>query len=232
MNEAPRSLTEDQAHRVRTSTVVPRLARRIARSTSYLTEDDLRSIGHQTELGLAARFDPSRGIAFEAFSFRFVRAELRRAVSEEKRRQLREQTGRFDAADDYLERADDRGNILEDSPAEMRAQAEQCACGILGAVLMQVMSASSIAPSEDELHEHADNERKRARVRAAIEAMGESGRVLALRYLDGHDWETVAARLGETVGAVRWKHDEALPRLVRSVLAHRPHAVAASRETP
>jgi len=75
---------------------------------------------------------------------------------------------------------------------------------------------------------HSDTERnspaearaqaERARVRAAVEAMGESGRVLALRYFEGHDWETVAQELGVSVGTAQRRHDAAVERLVAAVV--------------
>ncbi len=218
MSETPRALTEAEAHLVRTSTVVPRLARRISRRTTVLAEDDLRSIGHETEVGLAKRFDPNRGIDFEAFSYPPVRAEMTRAVATEKKRQARERL--FSAADDYLEGKPDRGNIFEDSADESRAQAAEFASGILGSILMSVVSAASLAPSEEELHEHADALSARTRMRDALTSMGDTGQALKLR-LDGHDWEEIATKLDTSTRTVRRYVETAVER-VGAITALRP----------
>ena len=48
MSEPLPRLTKEQEDLVRRSTVVPRLARRMSRRTSYLTEAELASVGHET----------------------------------------------------------------------------------------------------------------------------------------------------------------------------------------
>ena len=83
---------------------------------------------------------------------------------------------------------------------------------VAGAVIVRWLSEGSIAPSEDELHEHAERERRRASLRAAFDEMGDQGKVIRLRHVDGLEWDEVAARLtaaGFTVDAVLASGDPA-----------------------
>ena len=222
MSEPFPRLTKEQEDLVRTSTVVPRLARRMSRRTSFLTEAELASVGHETECRCATRFEPARKVPFEAYSYTFVHLEMKKAIGKERTKQRREMTGTLDASYEYLERYRDPGDLFADTEADSRRQLREFAEGIMGTFLARFLSEASLAPSEDELHERGDRERKRVRVRAAVEAMGEGGRVLSLKYFGGLTWEEVAERLGVSVATVRRDHDVAARRLVALLTPRRP----------
>lgn len=221
MSEPLPRLTKEQEDLVRTSTVVPRLARRMSRRTAYLTEDELKSVGYESECRCAARFEPTRKVPFEAYSYTVVHLDMRKAIGKERTKQRREVTGTLDASYEYLERYRDPGDLFSDTEADSRRQLREFAEGIMGAVLAQFLSEASRAPTEDDLQEHGDRERKRARVRSALEAIGQQGRVLALRYLEGLPWEDVAARLGASSATVRRDHDAAVRLLVARMRSRR-----------
>lgn len=76
---------------------------------------------------------------------------------------------------------------------------------------------ASRAPTEEELEHHIDLERRRKRLDEAIDALGERGRVLSLRYFEHLEWDAVASGLGVSVATARREHDAAL-RLLASRL--------------
>ncbi len=224
MSEPLPRLTKEQEDLVRRSTVVPRLARRMSRRTSYLTEAELASVGYETECRCATRFEPARNVPFEAYSYTFVHLDMKKAIGKERTKQRREMTGTLDASYEYLERYRDPGDLFADTEADSRRQLREFAEGIMGTFLARFLSEASQAPSEDDLHERDDRGRKRVRVRAAVEAMGEAGRVLSLKYFDRLTWEEVAARVGSSSATVRRDHDAALRTLAARLAGTAPRA--------
>lgn len=217
MSEPLPRLTKEQEDLVRRSTVVPRLARRMSRRTSYLTEAELASVGHETECRCATRFEPARNVPFEAYSYTFVHLDMKKAIGKERTTQRRELTGTLGASYEYLERYRDPGDLFADNEADSRRQLREFAEGIMGTLLGRLISEGSQAPSEDELHSHRDWETKRERARAALLAMGERGRVIVLRHLENQAWDEVAATLGASSATVRRDYDVALRLLVARV---------------
>lgn len=221
MSESLPRLTKEQEDLVRTSTVVPRLARRMSRRTTYLTEDELKSVGYESECRCAARFEPTRKVPFEAYSYTVVHLDMKKAIGKERTKQRREVTGTLDASYEYLERYRDPGDLFADTEADSRRQLREFAEGIMGTLLAQFVSEASQAPSENDLHDHGDRVRKRSRVRSALEAMGDKGRVLVLRYLEGLAWEEVAERTATSSASVRRAHDLAIQQLAIRVMRNR-----------
>ncbi len=217
-------LTKEQEDLVRTSTVVPRLARRMSRRTSYLTEAELASVGYESECKCATRFEPARKVPFEAYSFTFVHLDMKKAIGKERTKQRRELTGTLDASYEYLERYRDPGDLFADTETDSRRQLREFAEGIMGTLLAQFMSEASQPPSEDDLHEYRDRQRKRARVRSALDALGDAGRVLSLKYFEKLPWEEVAARLGVSRATARRDHDLGIKLLAARVAHRRPRS--------
>jgi RNA polymerase sigma factor (sigma-70 family) len=213
MNARP-GLTKEQELVLRQSTVVPRLSRRLAKRTTYLDEDELASVGNETEFHVAGRYDRTRGIPFEAFSYPPVHLHMRRAIVEERDIKTRELTGQFDAAYEFLTHAEDTADFLRDSDEDARRGLEEHCSGILGCLMTGWVAEATRAPTEDDLHEKADRERRRARLLDTLEQMGREGKILLLRYFEGLDWPAVGERVGLDERQARRIHNQAMPRLV------------------
>ncbi|MEO6399847.1 MAG: hypothetical protein ABIO72_03435 [Patescibacteria group bacterium] len=120
----------------------------MSRRTAYLTEDELKSVGHESECRCATRFEPSRNVPFEAYSYTFVHLDMRKAIGSERTKQRRELVGTMDASYEYLESYRDPGDIFADSDADSRRHLREFAEGIMGTMLGRLLSESSQAPSE------------------------------------------------------------------------------------
>lgn len=223
MSEPLVPLTKEQANLVRNSNVVPRLVRRLSRKTRRFTAPELTSIGNESECRWVTKYDPARDVPYPAYAYCFVHLDMRRAIGEERDRQLRERSGLMGPGYEFLERAKDPGRLFDDTPEDQRTHVRQFGEGIFGVVLARLLSESSLPPSEDELAADTDRRRMIANVRRVVEEMGETARVLVLKYLDQMNWDEVAAKLGTSVSSARRAHDEALRLLTaRVVAANRP----------
>jgi RNA polymerase sigma factor (sigma-70 family) len=221
MNEQvpPMTLTPEQQALLRASTVVPRLARRMAKRTTTLKYEDLLSIGHESEVRAVMRYDASRSIPFEAFSFSCVRLDMKRAIIDEAKRQRRERTGLLGPAYEHLESARDPGDLFVDSRDDSRNHLAQLLSGMLALVSLCSVGEASHAISESELEAHMDFERRRALVRDHISTLGDKGRLLSMRYLEGLEWDVIAERLGVSLATAGRLHVAAVELLAARVLA-------------
>jgi hypothetical protein len=176
-------LTKQEEGWLRTSMVAPRLAERMARGQSYLSESELASIGHAEEWRLVSMYDSSTNVPFEAFTFKPVRRRMQEAISRARKKSFREQAGLLDASYEVLDREIDRGDIFNDTREDAIEHLGNLVCGMMTAVLGQFMSQSSHdLGDEAALAEKVDQARKDADVRATIAEMGETGEVLKLRW--------------------------------------------------
>ncbi len=217
-DRAPLSaLTPEQQALIRSSTVVPRLARQMAKRSSTLDYDDLVSIGNESEVRAVLRFDSSRSVPFEAFSFTCVRLDMKRAIINEGKRQSRERTGMLGPAYEFLEQARDPGDVMNDTRDDAGRQLSQFLTGILAIVSLCSTSEASHAATENDLAAHFDWERRRALMNEHLAGLGEKGRLLTLRYLEGLDWDAVAAELGVSLATVGRLHVSAMELLAARV---------------
>lgn len=216
---AARELTSDQKALLLGSQIVPRLARRMARRTQYLSHDELVSIGNESEVKAALRFDPERGVPFRAFAFSCVHLDMKRAILAEAAHQRR--TVPPDAVFEYVEQTHDRGDLFADSHEDSRRHLHEFLSGALAAIYLAFASEASQAPTETDLATHIDGERRRQRARAHIAAMGDKGELLKLRYLDGLEWPDVASKLGMSVASAGREHVTALQILAARVRSGR-----------
>lgn len=214
-----RELTTEQQALLRGSQTVPRLARRMARRTQYLSHDELVSIGNESEVKAALRFDPQRGVPFRAFAFSCVHLDMKRAILAEAAHQRR--TVPPEGAFEYAEQAHDRGDLFADSHDDSRRHLHEFLSGALAAMYLGFASDASQAPTETDLAAHIDGERRRERARAHIAAMGEKGELLKLRYLEGLEWPDVAEKLGMSVASAGREHVVALQILAARVRSGR-----------
>ncbi len=201
-------LEPERERLVQSSTILPKLVKRMARKTKVFAEPELMSIGYLSLRRAARNFDPNVGTPFDGYAYRFVHQDLLRAISSEHRHHRREETGAFDAAYDHLERATDPGDIWSDTPADARRHVAELSAGIMVTVALRVLSDASMAPSERDLERHIDWEKRRRKLWNAIGDLGDKGRVLVLRYVEGLGWEQVASTLGRSVATTRRDHDE------------------------
>lgn len=214
-----RELTAEQRALLRGSQIVPRLAKRMARRTHYLSHDELVSIGNESEVKAALRFDPQRGVPFRAFAFSCVLLDMKRAILEEAAHQRR--TAPPETVFEYAEHAHDRGDLFADTHEDSRRHLQEFLSGALAAIYLAFASEASQAPSESDLAAHIDGAKRRDRARAHIAAMGEKGELLRLRYFDGLEWPDVAARLGMSVASAGREHVAALQILAARVKSGR-----------
>jgi len=212
-------LTPEQQALVRASTVVPRLARRMAKNSSTLNFDDLVSIGNESEVRAVLRYDVTRSIPFEAFSFSCVRLDMKRAIIDEAKRQRRERTGLLGPAFEFLESVRDPGDLFSDTKDDSKRHLTQFLSGILAMVSLCSIGESSHGVSEADLQGHMDRERRRALVREHLEGLGDKGKLLSLRYIEGLDWDAVAAELGISLATAGRLHVAAIDLLSARVLA-------------
>jgi RNA polymerase sigma factor (sigma-70 family) len=217
----PKELTAEQQALLRGSQIVPRLAKRMSRRTKYLGYDDLVSIGNESEVKAALRFDPQRGVPFRAFAFSCVHLDMKRAILEEAAHHDRSRSIAPQGPYDYLEHAEDRGDLFADAPDDTKRQLGDFLGGILAAVYLTAAGEASQAPTEADLAAHIDHQKRKERARAHIAAMGEKGRLLSLRYLEGLEWPAVAARLGMSVATAGREHVAALEILAARVRSGR-----------
>lgn len=222
MNELWRQLDKQQQGWVLASQVPQKAAQKISRRTSVLTRRELESHGKETECKLALTFDPDRGVPFEGYTYTPVHQDMWQAVRGERKRRDREQTGMFDAAYEHFMHRRDRGDLFNDTEDDKRRQMGDFFAGGLGAMLEKILGSASRAPSEDELHDHAVREGRRKKLRDAVGALGEGGQLILMRSVEGMTWDAIAERTGETVMAVRCRHEKALEQLVRRLRKSRP----------
>lgn len=222
------ALTPEQQALIRSSTVVPRLARHMAKRSSTLKYEDLVSIGNESEVRAVLRYDPKRSIPFEAFSFSCVRLDMKRAIIDEAKRQSRERTGLLGPAYEFLENARDPGDLFSDTREDSARHLSQFLSGILALVSLCSVGESSHAASESELTAHMDREKRRTLMREHLSALGEKGRLLTLRYLDGLEWDAVAAELGISLATAGRLHVAAIELLAARVAGARPASAHAS----
>lgn len=213
MSRARVVLTKVQERELERSTVVPRLVRRLTPRAAPLKAEDLRSIGHEREFRAAADYDPNRQVPFEAFTYPPVHREMSRQIAHARKASQREVSGTLDASYEYLQRAEDRGDVLMDTDEQSRTHISDHYAGILGSMLASAMSASSVAPNEEELIARQDLPRLRAAIEAALEAIGEAGPIFRLRHFENCTWDEVAKRVGMTVRTAQRTYDDAMPRL-------------------
>ncbi|MFO0615973.1 MAG: sigma factor [Polyangiaceae bacterium] len=216
---AARELTTEQKALLRGSQIVPRLARRMARRTHYLTHDELVSIGNESEVKAALRFDPLRGVPFRAFAFACVHLDMKRAILEEAEHQRR--TAPPEMVFEYAEQAQDRGDLFADSHEDSRRHLHEFLSGALAAIYLAFAGEASQAPTEVDIAAHIDAAKRRERARAHIAAMGEKGELLKLRYFDGLEWPAVAAKLGISIASAGREHVLALQILAARVRSGR-----------
>lgn len=216
---AARELTSDQKALLLGSQIVPRLARRMARRTQYLSHDELVSIGNESEVKAALRFDPQRGVPFRAFAFSCVHLDMKRAILAEAAHQRR--TVPPDAVFEYAEQAHDRGDLFADSHEDSRRHLHEFLSGALAAIYLAFAGEASQAPTEADLAAHIDSVKRRDRARAHIAAMGEKGELLRLRYFEGLEWPDVASKLGMSVASAGREHVAALQILAARVRSGR-----------
>ena len=215
------ALSPEQQALVRGSTVVARLARQMVKRSATLTYDELVSIGNESEVRAVLRFDSSRGIPFEAFSFSCVRLDMKRAIIDEGKRQARERTGLLGPAYEYLEQARDPGDLFTDTREDAGRHLSQFLSGILAVVSLCSIGEASHAASETDLAAHLDGERRRAIMREHLSALGDKGRLLTLRYIDGLEWDAVAAAMGVSLATAGRLHVTAIERLSARVAGAR-----------
>jgi RNA polymerase sigma factor (sigma-70 family) len=215
-------LAKVQARELARSTVVSRLTARMAPKGAPLKAEDLFSIGHEREVRAAGSFDPERGVPFEAYTYPLVHQEMVRAIGHARGISEREQSGHFDATYEFLGRAEETGNVLMDSDEQSRAHLADHYAGMLGTMLATTISSASLAPSEDELIDNHDRPRLRAKVAEVLDAQGEAGTVIRLRYLESLTWNDIAAQVGMSARTAQRVHDEAWPRLCRLLEGMRP----------
>ena len=203
-------LTAAQEALLADRSLIGRLVPRFARRSRVLQEGDLKSIAFLSLRRAAQNFDPTLGVPFDAYAYRTMHLDLGRAITREEARHRRENAGSFDAAYEYLERARDPGDLFTDGPAEARAQLVDFTNGLLLVITARMLSNASNAPSEEEFAEHLDLQARRQKLWAAVDALGEAGRVLLLKYRDNLEWEDVARELGLSNATVRRRHDEVI----------------------
>lgn len=205
-------LSPEQEKLVATSTVVRRLAPRVARRAAGYEEDELASLGYLSLRRAARNFDPTRLVPFDGYAYQFVHLDLLRHISGEKKRSIRERPTSFDSYG-YLGRARDPGDIWNDTPADARRHVSDFVSGIFVVITAQLLSDASRAPSEDDIEAHLDWAKRKERLWSAVAELGPAGRVLQLRYLEELEWDQVAQALGESSATVRRQHDAAVKLL-------------------
>jgi RNA polymerase sigma factor (sigma-70 family) len=212
------ALTPEQQALIRSSTVVPRLARQMAKRSSTLNYDELVSIGNESEVRAVLRFDASRGVPFEAFAFSCVRLDMKRAIIDEGKRQARERTGLLGPAYEYLEQARDPGDLFTDTRDDAGRHLSQFLSGILAVVSLCSTGEASHSVSENDIAAHVDRERRRALMHEHLTALGDKGRLLTLRYVDGLDWDAVAEAMGVSLATAGRLHVTAIELLSARVM--------------
>jgi DNA-directed RNA polymerase specialized sigma24 family protein len=210
----PRPLTGAQLALVERSRVVEPLVRVMARRTSSLSADELRSIAHESLLRAAQLFDPARGVPFDGYAYRFVRLDLQRAIGEEGTRS-RCELALLNVGCDALE------SIEPPDPFATSQQHSSALSGALDGMFAEMLAgylgAASRGLSEADLAAALDGP---ARFRRALDDLGARGDVLRLRYVEELGWDDVAARLQISLATARRQHDDVL-RLVMARLTSR-----------
>ncbi len=204
------ALTTAQEALLADRSLLARIVPRFARRGRVLQEGDLTSLAYLSLRKAAQNFDPSLGVPFEGYAYRFVHLDLKRATLREDLRNRTEHAGSFDAAYEFLERARDPGDLFSDGPAEARAHLADFANGLLLVITARMLGSGSTAPTEDELAEHVDLQARRQALWSAVEALGDTGRVLILKYRDNLEWDEVAQELGVSSATARRRHDEVI----------------------
>lgn len=210
-----------QALRLRLFETYLPLARRIAgrirkaRPGADLDIDDLRQHGAEGLLQAIDRFDPARGIPFEAFAARRINGAILDGVaaSSETRRQNavrhRMRTERLRSL-----RPDPSDNLPpSDALAALADLAIELALGFLMEEVAVTAQGEAIAPGPSAYDSLAWSETVR-RTRSALTALpDQEGAVVRLHYLEGLEFVRIAATLGLSKGRVSQIHASALQRL-------------------
>lgn len=214
-------LTPEQERLVAASTVIARLVPKVARRTTLYQPAELTSLAYLSLRRAATNYKREKGVPFDGYAYGFVHKDLMRAIEEEHEHQKREQVASFDAAYDHLERVTDPGDIWKDTPSDSRRHVAEFAGGILVTIAARVLSEASRAPSEDDIERYLDWDRRRRKLWNAVAELGDRGRVLVLRYMEGLEWEKVAQALGLSSATVRREHDEVVALLAARLVALR-----------
>lgn len=183
------------------------------RSGADLDLDDLRQHAAEGLLQAIDRFDPDRGIVFEAYAARRIKGSVIDGISEtsERRRQVSFR---------HRIRAERARSLSPDDPDAMTtAQALQALADLavdlaLGFMLDDVVIGEeprSREPNAYETLEWADTVR---RIVDAVETLpATERRIVRLHYLDGLEFARIAEAVGLSRGRVSQLHAAALQRL-------------------
>jgi RNA polymerase sigma factor for flagellar operon FliA len=202
---------------------VTTLARRLASSRHKLEVDDLVQDGLVGLMAAAARFEPARGIPFEAFATSRVRGAmvdgLRRAAWP---RQVRRMRRELHAARTRLRQELGAEPTLEELAGRLRLAVVPLLRRLQRISAMEDTvrpPASPAPPTPDVLYVEQE---ARARVRRGLAGLPPRDQVLIQRYyFDETTMAVIAAELGVTPCRVSQLHQRALRRL-RGLLATTP----------
>jgi RNA polymerase sigma factor (sigma-70 family) len=215
--KAPHSqLDAEQQRLVSQSAIVPQIARKVRARYRELDLDELVAIGQLALVRLAARFDASRGVAFDGYAWQHVHFQMIKACHAARRHRLIGWEPATRAVHAVVAELRDEGDVLADTDEDQLRQVQEIGDSAAAAAFCGfAASAMSQSPEEGiaarELHARAIEV-----LRDALRDMPErERRLIELRYFEGRQFDEIAADLGAGASTVRRHHQEALVMLGR-----------------
>lgn len=202
---------------------VDMLARKIAKSTGFSSEDELRSAGHEALVRSALRYDPSEGVPFAAFAHYRIRGAMLdaiRRVAPSLRARSRAMRA-LESTQALLEQSQQTNSARESADPRSLAERVQAAADLVAQATAAVILAKGGHEDPDALVGSAtspeaavlDREAK-ALLEAAVDGLSEPEQALVdAVYIRGLSMGEYAAEAGRNKSTISRLHAKLLVKL-------------------
>jgi RNA polymerase sigma factor (sigma-70 family) len=209
-------LTAEQQRLVAQSVIVPQVARKVRARYRELDLDELVAIGQLALVRLAARYDASRGVAFDGYAWQHVHFQMIKACHAARRQRLIGWEPATRAVHAAVAGLRDEGDVLADTDEEQRRQVQEIGDSVAAAAFCGFAASAMLQSPEDGIAARELHARAIQVLQEALRDMPErERRLIELRYFEGRQFEEIAADLGAGTSTVRRHHQEALGMLGR-----------------